>query len=134
METNEKHINMELGETEDEIRDFQKEKMAKLNQLDVSVVLKIKQIQNMNSNGEKFDFWQKQRAAQHDQRLKAIQTDETLAQDEKEQMINEVRAKFTSEEDWRGFYLPKDLTSSVLITRSQLLELIERKRQLDIEI
>jgi len=44
METNEKHINLELGETEEEIRDFQKEKMAKLNQLDVSVVLKIKQI------------------------------------------------------------------------------------------
>jgi len=44
METQEKHINLELGETEEEIRDFQKEKMAKLNQLDVSVVLKIKQI------------------------------------------------------------------------------------------
>lgn len=50
---------MDLGETEEEIRDFQKEKMAKLNQLDVSVVLKIKQIQNLTSNGEKYDGWQK---------------------------------------------------------------------------
>lgn len=44
METQEKRINQELGETEEEIKDFQKEKMAKLNQLDVSVVLKIKQL------------------------------------------------------------------------------------------
>jgi len=44
MESDEKRINQLLGETEEEIRDFQKEKMAKLNQLDVSVVLKIKQI------------------------------------------------------------------------------------------
>jgi hypothetical protein len=57
MENREKHINQELGETEDEIKDFQKEKMAKLNQLDVSVVLKIKQIQNMSTNGEKYAEW-----------------------------------------------------------------------------
>jgi hypothetical protein len=44
MENTEKRINSELTETEEEIKDFQKEKMAKLNQLDVSVVLKIKQI------------------------------------------------------------------------------------------
>jgi len=44
MENQERHINTELGETEEEIRDFQKEKMSKLNQLQVSVVLKIKQI------------------------------------------------------------------------------------------
>jgi hypothetical protein len=31
--------------------------MAKLNQLDVSVVLKIKQIQNMATNGEKYAEW-----------------------------------------------------------------------------
>jgi len=49
-------------------------------------------------------------------------------------MVNELKQKRATEDDWRGFYLPKDLTSSVLITRSQLLELIERKRQLDGEI
>ena len=59
MENREKNINIELGETEDEIKDFQKEKMAKLNQLDVSVVLKIKQIQNLHTNGEKYAEWQK---------------------------------------------------------------------------
>ena len=41
---NEKIINQTLMETEESISDFQKEKMAKLNQLAVQVVLKIKQI------------------------------------------------------------------------------------------
>lgn len=49
---------MELEETEEEIQDFQKEKMAKLNQLDVSVVLKIKQIQNLVMNAEKLKHWE----------------------------------------------------------------------------
>ena len=44
LESTQKRIDQDLLETEDEIADFQKEKMAKLNQLDVSVVLKVKQI------------------------------------------------------------------------------------------
>lgn len=35
--------------------------------------------------------------------------------------------------DWRGCYLPETLKDSVLFTRTQLLELINRKRQLDEE-
>jgi hypothetical protein len=42
LEKQEERISTELDETEEEIQDFQKEKMTKLNQLDVSVVLKIK--------------------------------------------------------------------------------------------
>lgn len=44
LENQEKKIKSELEDTEEEIQDFQKEKMAKLNQLYVSVVLKVKQI------------------------------------------------------------------------------------------
>jgi hypothetical protein len=44
---NEKRIKNELQNTEDEIQDFQKDKMANLNQLNVSIVLKVKQIQNL---------------------------------------------------------------------------------------
>lgn len=108
--------------------------MAKLNQLDVSVVLKVKQIQNLSSNGEKYSNWQQLRQKQHEEKLKSISTDENLAQDEKEQLITDLRAKHATEEDWRGFYLPKDLSNSVLITRAQLLQLIDRKRELDIQI
>ena len=57
MQTTEKRINTELTETEEEIKDFQKEKMAKLNQLDVSVVLKIKQVQNLMAEGDKVAQW-----------------------------------------------------------------------------
>lgn len=134
MEANEKRINQELGETEEEIKDFQKEKMAKLNQLDVSVVLKIKQIQNMSSNGQAYENWQKIRQQKVDAQIKAVSQDDNLAQDEKEQMINELRTKFVAEDDWRGFFLPKDLSNSVLFTRAQLVNLIERKRELDVEI
>ena len=35
--------------------------------------------------------------------------------------------------DWRGCYLPESLKDSVLFTRSQLLGLINRKRELDEE-
>jgi len=44
MEGKQKTIDSELLETEEQIKDFQKEKMAKLNQLGLAVVLKVKQI------------------------------------------------------------------------------------------
>ena len=47
LESSEKRIKADLEDTEEEIQDFQKEKMAKINQLNVSVVLKVKQIQNL---------------------------------------------------------------------------------------
>jgi len=37
------------------------------------------------------------------------------------------------EEDWRGYFLPKDLNRSIMFTRTQLLQLIKRKRELDEE-
>jgi len=37
------------------------------------------------------------------------------------------------QEDYRGFYLPGDLKSSVLFTRTQLLQLLNRKEVLDQE-
>lgn len=39
----------------------------------------------------------------------------------------------SDEIDWRGCYLPESLKDSVLFTRSQLLGLINRKRELDEE-
>lgn len=47
----------QLTETEESIADFQKEKMAKLNQLDVQVVLKIKQIQNLIYDSDRVNYW-----------------------------------------------------------------------------
>lgn len=53
----ERNINDQLEETELEISDFQKEKLAKLNQLAVSVVLKVKQLQNLVEDREKVGQW-----------------------------------------------------------------------------
>jgi hypothetical protein len=67
-------------------------------------------------------------------KITSVQRDDQLAQDEKDSIVRDLTEKFVNEEDWRGFFLPKDLTNSVLFTRSQLLQLIDRKRELDIEI
>lgn len=75
----------------------------------------------MSSNGEKFAMWKEQRQKQFEQKVIAIKNDENLTLDDKEQMTAELRQKHETEEDWRGFYLPKDLNNSVLITRAQLL-------------
>ena len=61
MESTQKRIDQELAETEEEIADFQKEKMAKLNQLDCSVVLKVKQIQNLIPNPDAVSEWYRKR-------------------------------------------------------------------------
>ena len=47
LENKERAIKSDLEETEEELADFQSEKMAKLNELQVSIVLKVKQIQNL---------------------------------------------------------------------------------------
>jgi len=38
------------------------------------------------------------------------------------------------EPDWRGFKIPETLNGSILFTRTQLLQLIDRKREIDEEI
>jgi len=108
--------------------------MAKLNQLDVSVVLKIKQLQNLSTDGDKFAEWQRHREHDFNARMQAINDAQDMQIEEKEAKIQELNNKFLNEEDWRGFFLPKDLSNTVLFTREQLLQLIERKRELDNEI
>jgi hypothetical protein len=98
------------------------------------VVLKIKQLQNLHTDGEKFAEWQRTREHDFNARMQAINDDSNMQMEEKEARIQELNNKFLNEEDWRGFFLPKDLSNSVLFTREQLLQLIERKRELDNEI
>jgi flagellar biosynthesis regulator FlbT len=94
LENREKTINVELAETEDEIRDFQKEKLSKLNQLDVSIVLKIKQIQNLMTNGERFEQWKQIREKQFNEKIKAISNDDNIGGEEKDQMIADLQKKY----------------------------------------
>lgn len=64
MEGKQRTIDQELTETEEQIKDFQKEKMAKLNQLHVAVVLKVKQIQNLMADHSAITKWFKIRQDQ----------------------------------------------------------------------
>ena len=64
MEGKQRTIDQELTETEEQIKDFQKEKMAKLNQLHVAVVLKVKQIQNLLADHSAITKWFKIRQDQ----------------------------------------------------------------------
>jgi len=47
--------------------------------------------------------------------------------------LEQQKEQLLSEEDWRGYFMPPDLKKSVLFTRTQLLQLINRKRVLDDE-
>jgi len=48
-------------------------------------------------------------------------------------LFEQQRDQILNEEDWRGYFMPKDLKNSILFTRTQLLQLINRKRELDEE-
>ena len=139
MEGKQRTIDAELRDTEGQISDFQKEKMAKLNQLHVAVVLKVKQIQNMISDGTAISRWQQIRQDQLFQREKdimdgRIDLGEENGELDRAQLAEEERREAIASEDWRGHYLPPDLKHSVLFTRTQLLKLIHRKLELDEEI
>lgn len=57
--------------------------MSKLNQLQVSVVLKIKQIQNLTKNPEHFSNWQDHKRNKFENEVNAIWQDENLTEEEK---------------------------------------------------
>lgn len=136
MENKQENIDKELSETEEQIKDFQKEKMAKLNQLHVAVVLKAKQIQNLMEDSNAVYKWYQIRQERLYQRINDIQEGKEELDDDidRVQYANDVRQEALSSEDYRGYYMPPTLDRSVLFTRTQLLKLIHRKRELDEEI
>ena len=72
LENKEKAIKSDLEETEEEIQDFQSEKMSKLNQLQVSIVLKVKQIQNLKYDQHNVEKWEGIRVAEIQAKMDAI--------------------------------------------------------------
>jgi len=52
--------------------------------------------------------------------------DDPMYLEQQEELLN-------NEEDWRGYQMAGDLKSSIMFTRTQLLQLINRKRELDEE-
>lgn len=126
LEKQEERISQELEETEEEIQDFQKEKMTKLNQLDVSVVLKVKQIQNLlqlNPNipaeAQALERWERIKAEDAERRMLAKQQqmdgeDPEAGEGDPDTPVEDQQDPI----DWRGCYLPETLKDSVLFTRT----------------
>ena len=147
LETQEKTIDSTLEETEEMIQDFQKEKMDKLNQLKVSILLKISQIQNLEKNEAEYEKWEKyreenppdygvnyenmqmngyngtNRPGQGTTKGKDVNMSNNFGQDQ-----------MSLEDDYRGYFIPTLLKDSTLFSRDILLNLINRKRELDQQI
>jgi hypothetical protein len=107
--------------------------MTKLNQLDVTIVLKVKQIQNLHqlnpniaSEAQALERWERIKAEDAERREAARQQ----AEGEMDEVDQDAAP---ADHDWRGCYMPETLKDSILFTRQQLLGLLNRKRELDEE-
>lgn len=134
LDTESKKIKLNMDETMEEIADFQKEKMAKMNELLVSVVLKVRQIQNLEEDPKATRKWHEKRAQEENDRMNAIR-DQDASHDEGDEFDGMNRTMNAKDEiDYRGFYLPDNCQRCVLFTRNQLLQLIERQKELADEV
>lgn len=133
LENKEKAIKSDLEETEEEIQDFQSEKMSKLNQLQVSIVLKVKQIQNLQCDQHSVDNWKTIAVEEINAKMEAIQNKVNQEGNDDPMYLEQQRELLNNEEDWRGYNMAGDLKKSIMFTRTQLLQLINRKRELDEE-
>ena len=96
-------------------------------------MLKIKQIQNLEINPEKREKWEMTMQEEKDRKIADIEAKYQNDPPEDDTYLQEQKNMIQNEEDWRGFFLPKDLKNSILFTKIQLMQLIERKRFLDEE-
>lgn len=65
--------------------------------------------------------------------MEQIQNRENGENNEDPMFLEQQKEAMLNEEDWRGYKLAPDLRNSILFTRTQLLQLINRKRVLDEE-
>lgn len=61
-ENRQKEVDKRLKDTLDEIHVFQRDKMRRLNQIEVCVVLALDQIQNLEPNQLRLEYWKEERA------------------------------------------------------------------------
>lgn len=101
----------------------------------MSVVLKIKQAQNLERDYDACAMWYSKRMQQINERYEMVMQGEVDIGDEDRVMFaEEEKARAIQTVDWRGYRLPENLNDSILFTRTQLLQLIHRKLELEEEI
>ena len=86
----------------------------------MSVVLKVKQMQNLSPDENMIDRWRQVREKELEQKQQELQNHSQMDGDHTMDEQQRLQAMM-DEEDWRGYYLPKDLKNSILFTRTQLL-------------
>lgn len=84
-------------------------------------------------NPEKREKWEMTMQEEKDRKIADLEAKYQNDPPEDDTYLQEQKNMIQNEEDWRGFYLPKDLKNSILFTKIQLMQLIERKRFLDEE-
>lgn len=107
--------------------------MSKLNQLTVPVVLKIKQLQNLKADPSAVEKWKHIQEEEINVKMEQLQNRESHEMNDDPNFIERQRENLMMEEDWRGHKMVTDLNKSILFTRTQLLQLINRKQVLDEE-
>jgi hypothetical protein len=107
--------------------------MAKMNELLVSVVLKVRQIQNLEENSKRTQEWHKRREQEEQDKMNAMRDGDEEMEGDEFDGLNRTMNKL-DEIDYRGFFLPDNCLRCVLFTRNQLLQLIERQKELADEV
>ena len=83
----------------------------------------------MTINQSLYEKWQQVKEDEINNRMDQLQNQ----MDEDPMFMERQRENMMNEEDWRGYQMVKDLKNSILFTRTQLLQLINRKQVLDEE-
>ena len=84
----------------------------------MSVVLKIKQLQNLKYNQNAVEKWQNIREDEINQRMEQLQNKEQMEGNDDPMFFEKQRENLMNEEDWRGYMMVKDLKNSILFTRT----------------
>lgn len=94
--------------------------MSKLNQLQVSIVLKVKQIQNLQKHPDdkKMEEWEDRKQKDMDEKLQAFQEKVNNENIDDAMYIEQEKEKIMTEEDWRGYFMAEKLNNSVIFTRT----------------
>ena len=88
----------------------------------------------MEPDHQQVEKWNQIREDEINQKLEQFQAKANQEGNDDPIDLQQQRDMLVNELDWRGYYMPKTLKKSILFTRTQLLQLINRKRELDEEM
>ena len=125
-------INKFLAVITSQINAFQKDKQKRLNRLEISFVLRLNQLQNLELNEEKRIIYEKESNSKQLNENEESPSDKMERSPESGSPFDNGQGMPEEEEpDFRGFYLPPDLEQSILFTNMQIKQLLDKKHELE---